>query len=200
MEQNKDIVFDADPFALFHAWFELAQVHEINDPGAMSLATVDDNNMPNVRMVLNRGYHENGFRFLTNSESTKGNEMNNNQNGAICFHWKSLRRQVRAQGQIIKVPDEESDEYFARRPRESQIGAWASQQSRPLDSMQSLQARIGHFTQIFDNQPIPRPAYWFGYRLMPQIIEFWAERPFRLHERMRYTAQSQGWQQERLYP
>lgn len=200
MQENKDLIFLPDPVAQFHDWFSLAEAREVNDPSAMSLATVGSDGAPNVRILLNRGMDARGFRFMTNSESQKGDEIAANPRAAICFHWKSLRCQVRAQGIVASVPPAESDAYFAARPRKSQIGAWASRQSRPLESLAELDTRFAEFEAKFSGGPVPRPTYWHGYILSPDWIEFWAERPHRLHERMLYAREGNGWRQTRLYP
>ncbi len=192
--------FLADPFAQFDAWFAEAMHSEINDPNAMSLATVDATGAPSMRIVLMKGVDHTGFRFYTNSDSRKGQELVQNNHAAICFHWKSLQRQIRATGIVTTLPAAEADNYFAQRYRISQIGAWASQQSQPLADMATLQQRVQDVTDKYDGQAIPRPPYWNGYLLAPQLIEFWAERPHRLHERITYQRVGDSWAQERLYP
>lgn len=202
-----DFTAARDPFALFESWFAEANAREPNDPDAMALATVDISGAPNVRMVLLKGLDApghalRGFVFYTNAESAKGEELRANPNAALLFHWKSLRRQVRVRGAVTEVEAREADAYFATRPRDSQIGAWASRQSRPLESREELEQAIAAHAAKFDGKPVPRPPHWPGFRLTPVEIEFWRDRPFRLHDRLlfrRETADA-GWTLERLYP
>ena len=191
-----------EPLRLFHEWFEEAKRKEPNDPNAMSLATVDPSGMPNVRMVLLKDYDEWGFVFYTNYESSKGQELASTPKAALCFHWKSLRRQVRLRGPVEEVTAAEADEYFASRARESRIGAWASQQSRPLESRFALEKSVAKYTARFAIGEVPRPPYWSGFRILPLSFEFWKDRPFRLHERLLFTRSSPGapWMSSRLYP
>ncbi len=189
-----------DPFALFDAWFLEAREREINDPEAMTLATVDADGLPDARMVLCKGHDARGIVFYTNVESAKGRELAASPRAAALFHWKSLRRQARFRGLVTFVGDAESDAYFHSRPRQSQIGAWASQQSRPLDSRAALESSVEQFSRKFDGAEIPRPAYWRGFRLSPAEIEFWQDGAFRLHDRVRFTREGQGWRRLRLYP
>lgn len=194
---------EKEPFSLFSRWLEDAKTREINDPGAMSLATVDETGMPDVRIVLLKGVDENGFVFYTNYESRKGREILSSMKAALCFHWKSLRRQVRVRGPVEKVSDAEADAYYASRPRGSRIGAWASQQSRPLESRFALEKAVADVTARYPVGPVPRPPYWSGFRIRPVFVEFWRERAFRLHERVLFTrkdTESRCWQAERLYP
>jgi pyridoxamine 5'-phosphate oxidase len=194
---------DADePFDLFAAWLKDAAASEINDPEAMALATVDASGMPNVRMVLLKGASQAGFVFYTNYESAKGQELLGTPKAALCFHWKSLRRQVRVRGPVEPVSSEEADAYYASRPRGSRIGAWVSRQSRPLESRFALEKAVAAYTARHAVGEIPRPPQWSGFRLMPQEIEFWHDRPFRLHDRIvfRRAAQTQAWAKTRLYP
>jgi pyridoxamine 5'-phosphate oxidase len=203
----RDIADADEPFTLFEAWLGEATEKEINDPNGMALATVDASGLPNVRMVLLKGIdgpEENprGFVFYTNLESAKGGELKANPRAALLFHWKSLERQVRARGPIAPVTPAEADAYFATRPRLSRIGAWASDQSRPLESRFALEKRVAAFGAKFAIGEVPRPVHWSGFRLLPLEIEFWASRPFRLHDRLvfRRTALSEPWQKARLFP
>ena len=191
-----------EPFRLFGAWFEEAAKSEPRDPTAMSLATVDADGLPNVRMVLMKGFDERGFIFYTNSESPKGRELDASHSGALLFHWKSLNRQVRLRGPVERVDDAEADAYFATRPRLAQIGAWASKQSAPLESRRAFEKAIALYTAKFALGAIPRPPSWAGYRLSPLSIEFWHDRPFRLHDRIEFRRDAPGspWRKTRLYP
>jgi len=196
-----------EPFALFHAWMAEAEASEPNDPNAMAVATVDEAGMPDVRTVLLKGVDdasspERGFVFYTNFESAKGRELLATPKAALLFHWKSLGRQIRVRGAVTLVSHQEADAYFASRPPLSRIGAWASQQSRPLSSREVLEAKIQHYEKKFADGTIPRPAYWSGFRVVPAEIEFWAERPFRLHDRIvfRRDAPHDSWHKSRLYP
>jgi pyridoxamine 5'-phosphate oxidase len=191
-----------EPLALFEQWFAEAGRSEPNDPNAMSLATVDADGLPDVRMVLLKGVDERGFVFYTNEESAKGREIAVSPKAALLFHWKSLRRQVRVRGPVALVSDEEADAYFKSRARDSRIGAWASQQSRPLESRFALEKAIDYCAAKFAVGEVPRPSYWRGFRLAPIAIEFWRDRPFRLHDRVLFTreAESGPWNRQRLYP
>jgi pyridoxamine 5'-phosphate oxidase len=195
-----DFTAAADPIALFSAWLAEAEASEPNDPNAMALATVDGEGMPDVRMVLLKEHDRSGFVFFTNVESAKGRELLANPKAALCFHWKSLGRQVRVRGPVSEVPATEADAYFATRPRGSRIGAWASQQSRPLESRFALEKAVAAFTMKYAVGDIPRPAYWSGFRLAPTEIEFWKAGNFRLHERARFTHAGDGWRRVLLYP
>ncbi len=190
----------ADPFALFAEWFEEACRHEPGDPEAVALATATPSGAPSVRMVLMKGHGADGFVFYTNGESRKGGELAENPQAAMLFHWKSLRRQIRIEGTIEPVSAAESDAYFASRSRDSQIGAAASDQSRPLPSRAAFLARIAKVAAVNLARPVPRPPHWGGYRLVPAAIEFWMDRPFRLHERRRFVLQKGGWASSLLYP
>jgi pyridoxamine 5'-phosphate oxidase len=190
----------ADPFALFEQWFAEARAAEPNDPEAMALATADANGRPSVRMVLLKSHGPDGFTFYTNLGSRKGAELAANPNVALLFHWKSIRRQVRIEGQVERVPDEEADAYFATRGRDSQIGAWASDQSRPLDSRETFEARCAEFDRRFEGQPVPRPPHWAGYRVVPGCLEFWLDRPHRMHERRLFVREGGSWGEGLLYP
>ncbi len=189
-----------DPFALFEQWMEDAVGREINDPNAMSLATVDADGMPSARIVLLKQLDERGFVFYTNRESRKGLALAAHPVAALCFHWKTLRRQVRIEGMVVKVDDKESDAYYNSRPVGSRIGAWASQQSRPLESRSVLAGRVAALEKEYEGQDIPRPAYWGGYRVIPKRIEFWHDGAFRLHTRLVYTRNGNGWVKEMIYP
>ena len=191
----------ANPFAHFEAWFEEARESENSDPNAMTLATADSRGRPSARMVLLKDFDETGFVFYTNLQSRKGGELSENPHVALLFHWKSLRRQVRIEGPATPVGDAEADEYFASRPRGSRIGAWASKQSRPLESRFALEKSVAEYTARFAVGEIPRPDHWSGFRIEPVSIEFWHDRPFRLHDRVLFTTDSDGgWSKTRLYP
>lgn len=190
----------ADPFVLFDAWFAEAQASEPNDPNAMALATVDADGQPSVRMVLLKGHGRDGFVFYTNGESRKADDLRAVPRAALLFHWKSLRRQVRIEGAVAPVSEAESDAYFASRSRDSQLGAWASEQSRPLDSRATFEARYEDMRRRFDGTEVPRPPHWRGYRVAPARIEFWQDRAHRLHERRLFLPEGDGWREGLLYP
>jgi pyridoxamine 5'-phosphate oxidase len=181
-------------------WLEHARRHEPADPEAMSVATVDADGRPSLRMVLLRGIDARGLVFYTNLTSRKGRDLAHNAYAALCMHWKSTDRQVRVEGRAEPVSEEEADEYFASRPRDSQIGAWASKQSRPLEGRFKLEQRVAKYAAAFAIGPVPRPDFWSGYRVVPERIEFWEKRPFRLHERTFYQRDGDGWTRSRLYP
>jgi pyridoxamine 5'-phosphate oxidase len=191
-----------DPFGLFGEWLKEAEKTEPNDANAMALATVDEEGLPNVRMVLLKGFDEQGFVFYTNFESQKGQEILGTLKAALVFHWKSLRRQVRVRGIVEEVSSVEADAYFASRPRDSRIGAWASQQSRPLETRFALETAVAMNTARYAIGEVPRPSYWSGFRIKPLSIEFWHDRPFRLHDRVvfRRADQQSAWNKTRLYP
>jgi pyridoxamine 5'-phosphate oxidase len=191
-----------DPFALFALWLAEAAKREVNDPEAMILASVDPDGLPNARAVLCKGADARGFVFYTNAESAKGRELAATPKAAALFHWKSLRRQVRVRGAVTPMTGAEADAYFATRARDSRIGAWASQQSRPLESRARLEQAVADFTVKFVDQEVPRPDYWRGYRLNPVEIEFWQDGKFRLHDRVRFErgGDSAPWRRQRLYP
>jgi pyridoxamine 5'-phosphate oxidase len=205
--QAGDFAEAVEPFDLFEAWFTEAAKTEPSDANAMALATTDATGLPNVRMVLLKGVDgpgrpDRGFVFYTNIESTKGRELLASGKAALCFHWKSLRRQVRLRGSTKQVSDEEADAYYASRPRTSRVGAWASHQSRPLESRFALEKAVAKYTAKFGLGEIPRPPYWSGFRLIPVEIEFWHDRPFRLHDRVSFRRNSttEPWSKTRLYP
>jgi len=199
---SRDFTDSADPFGLFNAWFAEAKAAEPNDPDAMALATVDASGLPDVRMVLLKQADERGFVFYTNEQSAKGGELAANPKAALVLHWKSIRRQVRVRGAVERVTGAEADSYFASRSRESRIGAAASDQSRLLDSRKTFEARIAELQKKFEGKDVPRPAHWGGYRIVPSEIEFWHDRPHRMHDRIRFTRERTGgaWQKTRLYP
>jgi pyridoxamine 5'-phosphate oxidase len=190
----------SDPFALFDQWLDEARAAEPNDPEAMALATADAAGIPSARMVLLKGHGPDGFVFYTNVGSRKGGELAANPNAALVFHWKSLRRQIRIEGGIEPVAADEADAYYATRVRDSQIGAWASDQSRPLDSRATLEARFAQMAAKFANGPVPRPAHWNGFRVVPRSIEFWSDGAHRLHQRRLFTKDRGRWSEGLLYP
>jgi pyridoxamine 5'-phosphate oxidase len=201
-KQAPDFTCATDPFALFAAWMGEAELSEPSDPNAMALATVDAQGLPNVRMVLLKGADERGFVLYTNCESAKGIELTKAPKAALLFYWKSLNRQIRMRGPIEKVSNAEADAYFATRSRESRIGAWASQQSRALETRKALDDAVAKLSAEFEGKEVPRPAYWHGYRVMPLEIEFWQHRTHRLHDRIvfRRATQDAPWVKTRLYP
>ncbi len=189
-----------DPFTLFDTWFAEAQASEPNDPNAMALATADAGGRPAVRMVLLKGHGADGFVFYTNRESRKADDLKANMQAALLFHWKSLRRQVRIEGKVSLVTDAESDAYFASRGRDSQLGAWASEQSRPLAARSIFEGRFEAMQFRYEGGDVPRPPHWGGYRVVPDRIEFWQDRAHRLHERRLFTRDGEGWNEGLLYP
>jgi pyridoxamine 5'-phosphate oxidase len=191
----------SDPFALFDQWLAEARESEPNDPEAMALATADSDGLPSVRMVLLKGHGPAGFTFYTNAASRKGAELAANPNAALVFHWKSLRRQIRVEGAVEVVGGAEADSYYESRVRDSQLGAWASDQSRPLDRRATLEARFAAAAEKFAGQPVPRPPHWSGFRIVPKTIEFWSDGAHRLHERRLFVRdQAGGWSEGLLYP
>lgn len=191
-----------EPFALFERWFKEAREKEPSDPNGMALATADASGFPDVRMVLMKGFEGGGFVFYSNSESAKGSQLAQNQRAAVVFHWKTLRRQVRARGVVSFVSDAEADAYFQSRDRGARLGAWASAQSRPLEDRLALEKRIAEYALKYGLGEVPRPPHWRGYKLTPTSFEFWRERPFRLHDRLIFTRDDprQPWRKSRLYP
>jgi pyridoxamine 5'-phosphate oxidase len=200
--RSGDFTEAEEPLRLFADWFEEARKTEINDPEAMALATVDADGLPDVRMVLLKGFDERGFVFYSNETSQKGRELADNPRAAIVFHWKSLRRQVRLRGTVTSVGAAEADAYFASRARSSQIGAWASRQSCPLESRYAFEKAIALQAAKFAVGPVPRPPFWVGYRVTPLVMEFWHDRPFRLHDRIEFRrlGAATAWTKTRLYP
>lgn len=198
---SDDFTAADDPFSLFAAWFSEASRSEPADPDAMALATIDDDGLPDVRIVLLKGFGPDGFVFYTNYQSRKGRELAGHPHAALNLHWKSLKRQVRIRGRVAQTDEATSDAYFAGRPRLSQIGAWASQQSRPLESRAAFEAAAEEVTNRFAGLDVPRPPHWGGFRLVPVSIEFWQDRPYRLHDRIEFRQdQAGGWTKTRLFP
>jgi len=190
----------AEPFDLFGQWLKDARVSEPNDPNAMTVATVDEDGLPDARMVLLKDFDHNGFVFYTNTQSAKGRQLLSARKAALLFHWKSLRRQVRIRGTVEVVSDAEADAYFASRARNSQIGAWASTQSQPLESRFALEKRVAEYGLKFGIGAIARPPHWTGFRIVPVQIEFWRDKPFRLHDRLKFQRAGDGWIRSKLYP
>ena len=189
-----------DPYALFDGWLREAEASEPNDPNAVALATVDADGQPSVRMVLLKGHDARGFVIYTNQQSRKADALAANPVAALLFHWKSLRRQVRVEGPVTVVAEDEADAYFATRSRASRLGAWASDQSRPLPDRATLEQRLAELTARFDGQDVPRPPHWSGYRVTPRAIEFWQDGAHRLHQRRLFTRLADGWSEGLLYP
>ena len=200
MLKHKDLIdFTPNPFELFANWYDLAIETEINDPNAMTLSTIS-NNKPSSRVVLLKSHDEKGFVFYTNSNSKKGKSISENNNIALNFHWKTQNRQIRIEGQAKIVSSEIADSYFNSRPRGSQIGAWSSNQSAELNARSELIENIKKFEKKYEDQDIPRPSHWNGYLVKPQLIEFWQEMPFRIHDRVVYTLFNNKWKIKKLYP
>lgn len=196
-----ETIFDrAEPIGLFVEWLTDARAHEPNDANAMALSTIDADGAPDSRMVLLKDVDGTGFTFYSNRESTKGQQLAGHPAAALLFHWKTLRRQVRIRGTVQPVADTEADAYFASRARESRIGAWASDQSRPLDSRAALEAAVARETTRFEGREVDRPERWSGWRVTPSVVEFWRDRPFRLHDRLRFNRDGEGWTKTRLQP
>lgn len=191
---------DADPVELFRVWFEAATESGLLLPESVALATATPDGQPSVRMVLLKEADERGFVFFTNYESRKAQELEANPHAALCFHWAVLERQVRVNGPVVRVGDEESDAYFRTRGKGSRIGAWASQQSRPLPERRELEERVRETKERFGDGEVPRPPFWGGYRMVPEAIEFWQGRADRLHDRLVFTREGDGWVTHRLYP
>ncbi|GAA0191362.1 pyridoxamine 5'-phosphate oxidase [Brevundimonas nasdae] len=197
---DESIFARPEPISLFIEWLADAGAHEVNDSNAMTLSTVDADGLPDARIVLLKDVDQRGFTFYSNRESAKGLELAARPVAALTFHWKSLRRQVRVRGAVEPVTVEEADAYFASRARESRIGAWASDQSRVLDARETLEAAVARETARFDGHEVDRPERWTGWRVTPQSVEFWRDRPFRLHDRLRFVRAADGWTSERLWP
>ncbi|BCM85965.1 pyridoxamine 5'-phosphate oxidase [Methylobacterium indicum] len=195
-----DFTQNPDPWGLFRQWFADAQASEPEDPNAMALATSGADGLPDVRIVLLKDADERGFVFYTNTLSMKGQELADNPQAALVLHWKSLRRQVRARGPVTKVSDAEADAYYASRPRDSRLGAWASRQSQPLESRDALIRAVDEVRARFPDEAVPRPPHWTGYRIAPVTMEFWQDGAYRLHDRVRFTREGEGWAGNRLYP
>lgn len=189
-----------DPIELFGEWLAAAKATDLREPTAVALATADRTGAPSVRMVLLKGFSAGGFVFYTNLLSRKARDLHENPQGALCFHWMPLRRQVRVRGRVERVSDAEADAYFATRPRQSRIGAWASKQSQAMTAELDLHKRVARYTAKFAVGEVPRPEFWSGFRLIPEELEFWIDRDFRLHERVLYVRSDPGWAAQRLYP
>ncbi len=199
-EDQGEVFAQDDPFELFHEWFVLAKASEPNDANAFTLATVDGTGMPDARIVLMKDLDDKGLSFFTNAQSAKGRQLASQPWAGAVFHWKSIRRQVRFRGEVQEVSARDADEYFAARARGSQIGAWASNQSAEIASPDGLARRVEEFEDTYAGKTVPRPPHWTGYRLRPTEIEFWVNRPFRLHDRLRFDLSDGAWSQRRLFP
>ena len=200
MNNNNLISLNEDPIDLFAKWYEEAKKTEVNDPNAMNLATISKDNKPSSRIVLLKSFSVNGFVFYTNILSKKGNSLENNKHAALNFHWKSLLKQIRIEGEVTKVNAKEADEYFNSRPIDSRIGAWASSQSDYLKDRSELLKKVKIIKEKFTNKPIVRPPHWTGYLVVPSLIEFWQNMPHRLHDRVEYIKTEFGWEAQNLYP
>ena len=201
MKEKKLIINSSNnPFSLFKEWFDEAQKNEINDPNAMNLSTISKSNFPSSRMVLLKDFDDRGFVFYTNIKSKKGNDIINNPNVSLNFHWKSITKQVRIEGKAISVSDKEADEYFNSRPKESRIGAWSSNQSSKMNNREDLIEKYNFYKEKFKEDSIPRPDYWSGFRVVPRLIEFWQDMPFRLHDRLEFIKINNKWETKKLFP
>jgi len=201
MQSNQKLInSDKKPIELFQEWFEEAKKSEINDPNAMNLATISSDGKPSSRIVLLKSYDDKGFVFYTNSNSKKGRAIKNNDSVALNFHWKTLQRQIRIEGNVSQISNAEADEYYNSRPLGSRIGAWASLQSEELDDRSTLTKRVEEFEKKFSDNDVPRPSYWNGYIVVPILIEFWQDMPFRLHDRLEFRMENDGWVTRKLYP
>jgi len=201
MQSNQKLInSDKKPIELFQEWFEEAKKSEINDPNAMNLATISSDGKPSSRIVLLKSYDDKGFVFYTNSNSKKGRAIKNNDSVALNFHWKTLQRQIRIEGNVSQISNAEADEYYNSRPLGSRIGAWASLQSEELDDRSTLTKRVEEFEKKFSDNDVPRPPHWNGYLVTPVLIEFWQDMPFRLHDRLEFRMENDGWVTRKLYP
>jgi pyridoxamine 5'-phosphate oxidase len=200
LTDQKFINSNKKPIELFEEWFDEAKKSEFNDPNAMNLATISSDGKPNSRIVLLKSYDDNGFVFYTNSKSKKGKAIKNNSSVALNFHWKTLQRQIRVEGDVSQISNSEADEYYNSRPLGSKIGAWASLQSEELDDRSTLIKRVEEFKKKFSNNDVPRPSYWNGYLVKPNLIEFWQEMSFRLHDRVEFKKEKENWVSRKLYP
>ena len=201
MKEKKLIINSSNnPFSLFKEWFEEAQKNEINDANAMNLSTISTSKSPSSRMVLLKDFDNRGFVFYTNTKSKKGKDIINNPNVSLNFHWKSITKQVRIEGKAISVSDIEADEYFNSRPKESRIGAWASNQSSKMNDREELIEKYNFYKEKFTENTIPRPDYWSGFRVVPRLIEFWQDMPFRLHDRLEFIKINNKWEAKKLFP
>ncbi len=199
-KSNFNNQYNADPLVLFTEWFEEAKQNEINDPNAMNLATISKENLPSSRIVLLKSFDKNGFVFYSNKSSKKGKSILNNPNVALNFHWKSIRKQVRIEGVVSKVLTKDADKYFYSRHYKSKIGAWASKQSKELIDKEELENRFKKYSLKYNDKFVPRPSYWIGYKVAPNLFEFWSEKKYRMHERIEYEKKTNNWVVRKLYP